>query len=403
MIDDFSSYDMSDIFSPLEGLPSIIRLSSFFGDAPSFFLLTGTTDGSKGKPGAMEKGDESPRGRKDSVMMGVYGSGSGSSASASASASASSVASCKKPAVTVRKRVLGVDEKGESSCSAKGVLSPCDGSRDDKHKIKDEDGDEVTREKTPGSAVPRRSRFVEDLEGLRAEAVGRTPAEVCQQICLPEAAGMAAKGAGSVKLHFPPAVAIPVPPPKKELPRPALKEGRPPLSTTSSPGRLCHHDGACVRKKGRRRRKFAQAVVRLATKPARWRREDKGKRRAACEVCGDDAPPDLRSGWEQGQDGVAPGSDGDSGAADEVAELLSLLYDKDETKSSRRCSGCGQKVGEELMWEGDEDARMKMSDGTTLGLKEEAANQDSKDVAASLMEMPEAWWTRQFGCNAHLY
>ncbi|KAK1600245.1 uncharacterized protein LY79DRAFT_664568 [Colletotrichum navitas] len=391
MIDDFSSYDMSDIIPPLEGLPSIIRLSSFFGDAPSF-LSTGATDGSEGKPGEMEKGDKSPRGRKDSVMMEVYGSGSGSSASASAS----SVASCKKPVVTVRKRVLGVDEKGESSRSAEGVLSPWDGSKDDEHKIKDKDSDDDTREKAPGSAAPRRSRFVEDLEGLRAEVVGRTPAEMCQQICLPEAAGMAAKGAGSVKLCFPPDVAIPVPPPKKELLQPALKEGRPPPSTTSSPGRLCHHDGACVRKKGRRRRKFARAVVRLATKPARWRREDKGKRRAACEVCGDDTPPDLRSGWEQGQDGVAPGSDGDSGAADEIAELLSLLYDKDETESSWRCSGCGQKVGEELMWEGDEDARMKKTDGTTPGLKEETVNQDSENVAAGLMEMPEAWWARHF-------
>ncbi|KAK2062556.1 hypothetical protein LY76DRAFT_613533 [Colletotrichum caudatum] len=383
MVDDFGSYDMSDIMSPLERLPFIVRRSSFFADAPSFILATGTTDGSKSKQGATEKGDESPRGRKDSVITGVYGSGSGSSASVSVS----SVASCKKPVVTVRKRILGVDEEGESSRSAQGALDPRDGSRDD-------NGDK--REKAPTSAASRSSRFVEDLEDVQPESVGRTPAEVCQQICLPEPARTAAKSATSAKLYFPPAVAIPVPPPKRELPRPTIEEGRPSPPTTSSPGRLCHHDGACARKKGRRMRKFARAVVRLATKAAQWRREDKGKRRAACEVCGDDGPPDLWGGWEQGRNGVAPGSEDGSGAADEAAELLSLLYDNDETESNQRCGGCGQRVGEGLMWEDGEDAPIEKSDGTILGLKKEAANQDSKDVAAGLMEMPEAWWVRQF-------
>ncbi|KAK2050290.1 hypothetical protein LZ31DRAFT_590179 [Colletotrichum somersetense] len=382
MVDDFGSYDMSDIMSPLERLPFIVRRSSFFADAPSFFLATGTTDGSKGNPGATEKGDESPRGRKDSVITGVYGSGSRSSASVSVS----SVASCKKPVVTVRKRILGVDEKGESSRSAQGALGPRDGSRDN-------NGDK--REKASSSAASRRSRFVEDLEDVRPESVSRTPAEVCQQICLPEPAGTAAKSATSASLYFPPAVAIPVPPPKRELPRPAIGEGHPPPPTASSPGRLCHHDGACARKKGRRRRKFARVVVRLTTKPARWCREDKGKRRAACEVCGDDRPPDLWGGWEQGRNGVAPESEGGSGAADVAAELLSLLYDNDETESNRRCSGCGQRVGEGLMWEDGEDTPIEKSDRTILGLKE-AANQGSNDVAAGLMEMPEAWWVRQF-------
>ncbi|KAK1996367.1 hypothetical protein LX36DRAFT_120464 [Colletotrichum falcatum] len=398
MVEDLGSYDMGDIMSPMDQLPSIIRRPSFFGDAPSFFLSMGTTDGgggrSKGKPGTTEKGDESPRGRKDSVMTGVYGSGSGSSASVSVS----SVVSCKRPVVTVRKRVLGVDEKGESSRSAGGALGPRGGSgRGDKHKAKGRDGGgggDDTREKAPTSVAPRHSRFVEDLDDVRAEAVGRTPAEVCQQICLPEPVGTAAKGAGSAKLHFPPAAAISVPPPPS-----GLGKGRPPASApaTSSPGWLCHHDGACARKKGRRRRKFTRAVVRLATKPARWRREDKGKRRAACEVCGDDAPPDLRSGWERGRDGVAPRTEG---AADEAAELLSLLYDKDETESSRRCSGCGQKVGEGLAWEGgDKDARAEKRDGATLGL-EEAADPGSEAVAVDVMDIPEAWWTREF---RHLY
>ncbi|KAK1964150.1 hypothetical protein LY78DRAFT_168778 [Colletotrichum sublineola] len=372
MIDDFGSYDMSNIMSPLDRLPSIIRRPSF--------LSTGTTDGggSKGKLGATEKGDQSPRGRKDSVMTGVYGSGSVSSASVSVS----SVVSCKRPMVTVRKRVLGVDEKGESSRSVKEALGP----RDD------------AREKDPSSAAPRRSRFVENLQGVQAEAVGRTPAEVCQQICLPEPAGTAAKGAGVVKLYFPPAVAMPVRPPKKELPLPILGKDYLLAPTTSSPGSLCHHDGACVRKEVRRRKKFTRAVVRLATKPARWRREDKGKRRAACEVCGDDAPPGLRGGWERGRgrDGVALGSEGCSDAADEVAQLMSLLYDKDESENSQRYSGCGQKVDEEMVWEEDEYARMeKKSDGATLGSKE-AAGSGSKAVAAGLTEMPEAWWMRRF-------
>ncbi|KAK1981442.1 hypothetical protein LZ30DRAFT_592701 [Colletotrichum cereale] len=396
---DFGSYDMSDIMSPLDRLPYIIRRPSFFGDAPSSFLSMGMDDGGiKGKSGA--KGDESPRGRKDSVMTGVYGSTSGSSASVSVL----SVVSCKKPAVTVRKRVLGVDEKGESSRSAEESLRPREGSRNDGHKAtakaKGRHGGDDTREKAPSPVAPRRSRFVEDLGGVRAEAVDRTPAEVCQQVCLPDPPGTAAKGDGSVKLYFPPAAAVPL---QKERRRPVLEQGYShapaPAPTPPSPGWLCHHDGACLGKKGRRRRKFAQAVVRLTTKPARWRKGDKGKSRAACEVCGDDAPPDLRGSWERGRDGAAPGSEGGSDAADEVAELLSLLYDRDEAESSRRCSGCGQKVCEELVPEEDDgdgraEGEKEESDKIMLGSKEEAADPGSKAAAAGFTAMPEAWWTR---------
>ncbi|GKT55233.1 hypothetical protein ColTof4_07902 [Colletotrichum tofieldiae] len=417
MIDGFDSYDMNDIKSPLDRLPSIIRQPSFFGDTPLTFPSTETDGKGKqkgpdgGKPTTTtttttaEKDVEDPRARKDSVMTGVEGSTSGSS-----SVSVSSVSSRKRPAVTVRKRVLGVDEKGESSRSAREVPRAYD---NDGNKEKDTGKGSVGNSfgeiwpsrpiprdsnaaapnnalqlaPRPSTVAPRRSRFVEGLEGLegvRTEAVGRTPAEVCQRICLPDQTRTAAKGHGVIEQYFPPAVT----PQEEPQAAPEKDEVAP---ATPSP-KWCHHDGGCLQRKGRRRRNLARAVVRLVKKPTRWNREDKGKKRAACEICGDDTRLDLR---DCGRDEEAREVKDGSSVAAEVAAMLSQLYDRDEAESSRRCSVCGQKVGEELVWERDEDSREERSDGTTLGSRDDAMDSSSK-AAVGLTEIPEAWWTRRF-------
>ncbi|KZL85163.1 hypothetical protein CI238_02985 [Colletotrichum incanum] len=417
MIDDFDSYDMNDIKSPLDRLPSLIRHPSFFGDTPLSFPSTETNGKSKqkgpdgggggsGKSTTTEKADGDTRARKDSVMTGVEGSTSGSS-----SVSVSSILSCRRPAVTVRKRVLDVDEKGESSRSAQEVLRAYG---DDRNKEKDKGKDKgegsvdndfgdiwLSRPVPPGSnapapknalqlalkpstVAPRRSRFVEGLEGVRTEAVGRTSAEVRQRISLPGPARTAAEGVDLIKQYFPPAVT------QQKEPQAAL--GKDTLAPATPSSEWCHHDGGCLQRKGRRRRNLARAVVRLAKKPIRWNREDKGKKRAACEICGDDTRLDLRD-WRRDKD--ARESKGDSSVATDVAEMLSQLYDGDEAESSRRCSVCGQKVDEGLVWERDEDSPGERSEGTTLGSKDDPIDSSSK-AAVGRTEIPEAWWTRRF-------
>ncbi|GKT41978.1 uncharacterized protein ColSpa_02159 [Colletotrichum spaethianum] len=404
MIDGVDSYDMRNIKSPLKRLPSIIRHPSFLGDAlPPFGKGKQKGPDGGGESTTADRVGEDPKVRKDSVMTGIGGSMSGSS-----SVSVSSVSSCKRPAVTVKKRVLGVDEKGESSRSEQEALGPISDDRfkeKGKGKGKDSVGDDlreacsprpVPREpnvvapKTalqlapkPSTVAPRRSRFVEDLEDVWTEAAGWTPAEVCQRICLPGPTRPAAKD-DLIKLYFPPVVA------QKKKPQ-AILDDSAPASVTPSSG-WCHHDGGCLQKKGRRRRNLTRAVMRLAKKPTRWNKEDKGKKRAACEICGDDTRLDLRD-WKRREDAQEP--EGDASVAAELTAMLSRLYDRDEAESSWRCSVCGQEAGEDLTWERDEDAREEKNGETTLGSKD-IETDSSLEAAVSLTEIPEAWWTRRF-------
>ncbi|KAJ0160354.1 hypothetical protein CTA2_8117, partial [Colletotrichum tanaceti] len=363
MIADFDSYDMNDVRSPLDRLPSILRRRSFFGDTPDPLLSTGKVGkgkqtGPDGKQtSTTEKGDGDPRIRKDSVMTGVEESTTGSSSVSVSSVSVSSVSSCKRTVVTVRKRVLDVDEEGESSRSAaEGLPGNNDEDEDSdggKGDVEDDAAETLSSTavsqpaEKPSIATPRRSRFVEDLDDVWVETVCRTPAELCQQLCLLEAARDAAKEAASAALYFPPVIA-------------AQHESQAARDDDANDGRPSHewrhYDGGCWQKKGQRRRvqALARAVVRLAKTPARWRKEDKGKKRAVCGICGEDICLDLRR-WAQdsGTAQEAGGAGDESDVAAEVAELLGQLYDRDEAESRGRCGVCGQKVDEDLGWEKD--------------------------------------------------
>ncbi|KAK6226899.1 hypothetical protein QIS74_00454 [Colletotrichum tabaci] len=402
MIVDFDSYDMNDVRSPLDRLPSILRRRSFFGDTPDPLLSTGEVEKGKqkGPDGKLttttEKDDGDLRIRKDSVMTGVEESTSGSS-----SVSVSSVSSCKRTVVTVRKRVLDVDEEGESSRSAeKGLPDSNDEDNDGGKDDVEDDAAEILSStavsqpaEKPSTTTPRRSRFVEDLDDVRVETVSRTPAELCQQLCLPEAARDAAKEAAAAALYFPPIIAA-------QLESQAARDDDAKDCHPSHEWR--HYDGGCSQKKGQRRRvqALARAMVKLAKTPARWRKEDKGKKRAVCDICGEDICLDLQ-GWarDSGRAQEARGAD-DESVAVEVAELLGQLYDRDEAESRRRCGVCGQKVDEDLGWEkdGGGDAREpKGDDGAMFGSSgEEGFTADSVAKAVIITEMPEAWWTRRF-------
>ncbi|OHW95800.1 hypothetical protein CSPAE12_05568 [Colletotrichum incanum] len=359
MIDDFDSYDMNDIKSPLDRLPSLIRHPSFFGDTPLSFPSTETNGKSKqkgpdgggggsGKSTTTEKADGDTRARKDSVMTGDKGKDKGEGSVDNDFGD-----------IWLSRPV----PPGSNAPAPKNALQLA---------LK------------PSTVAPRRSRFVEGLEGVRTEAVGRTSAEVRQRISLPGPARTAAEGVDLIKQYFPPAVT------QQKEPQAAL--GKDTLAPATPSSEWCHHDGGCLQRKGRRRRNLARAVVRLAKKPIRWNREDKGKKRAACEICGDDTRLDLRD-WRRDKD--ARESKGDSSVATDVAEMLSQLYDGDEAESSRRCSVCGQKVDEGLVWERDEDSPGERSEGTTLGSKDDPIDSSSK-AAVGRTEIPEAWWTRRF-------
>ncbi|CCF45386.1 hypothetical protein CH063_03586, partial [Colletotrichum higginsianum] len=268
---------MNDVRSPLDRLPSILRRRSFFGDTPDPLLSTGEVE--KGK----QKGPDG--------------------------------------------KLATTTEKDD------GDLRDNDGGKDD---VEDDAAEILSSTavsqpaEKPSTATPRRSRFVEDLDDVRVETVSRTPAELCQQLCLLEAARDAAREAASAALYFPPVIA-------------AQQESQAARDDDANDGRSSHewrhYDGGCSQKKGQRRRvqALARAMVKLAKTPVCWRKEDKGKNRAVCDICGEDICLDLR-GWARDSGRAQEARDaGDESVAAEVAELLGQLYDRDEAESRRRC------------------------------------------------------------------
>ncbi|WYZ34606.1 hypothetical protein EsH8_I_000882 [Colletotrichum jinshuiense] len=98
----------------------------------------------------------------DSVMAGVEGGNPGNSAPR---------ASSRSPATPTRRRFLDVDEVGESSRT--GLSTPGSNSSNSSARS--------SWSPRPSLGTPGHGRFIEDLEGVRGDAVHRMPAEACHR------------------------------------------------------------------------------------------------------------------------------------------------------------------------------------------------------------------------------